>query len=176
MRRAMRTPRAIAGFAIATLAVVSAITVQTAVQGLGLNGGAVALGATAPTAKKSAGPARALAALPLAFVPNRGQTDPRVRFYAAGNHFALFATPDELMLSLTKEKPARQLALALRFLGRSAHVTTTGAGRTPGRISYLHGTDPARWQRNLAAYRGVVYRELWPHIDLRLHQERGALK
>jgi hypothetical protein len=176
MRRAMRTPRAIAGFAIATLAVVSAMTVQTAFQAAGLSGGADALGATAAKAKKPAGPARALAALPLAFVPNRGQTDPRVRFYAAGNHFALFATPDELMLSLAKEKPARQLALALRFLGRRAHVTTTGSGRTPGRISYLHGTDPAKWQRNLAAYRGVVYHELWPHIDLRLHQGRGALK
>jgi hypothetical protein len=176
MRRGMRAPRAIAAIAIGALAIVSAITGQTALQAVGLNGGGVALGAPAPTAKKPAGPKRAYAALPLAFVPNRGQTDARVRYYAVGNHYAFFATRDELMLSLTKEKPASQLAIALRFVGRNAHATTTGSVRAPGKVNYLHGKDPAKWQTKLARYRDVVYHQLWPHIDLRLHQKKGVLK
>ena len=176
MRRGKRAPSAIAGLAIAVLAIVSAMTGQTAGQAVGLNDGAVAFGAPAPTAKKPAGAERAFAALPLAFVPNRGQTDARVRYYAVGNHYAFFATRDELMLSLTKKKPASQLALALRFIGRNPHTTTTGAVRAPGKVNYLRGKDPSKWQTKLTRYRDVVYHELWPHIDLRLHQKAGVLK
>ncbi len=130
MRRAKRLPLAIAGSAIAALAVASAITGPTAV---GLRGGGVAYGAQKPPAKKPVGAKRALAAMPLAFVRNEGQTDARVRFYAVGNHYAFFATPSELMLSLTREKPATQLALALRFIGHSTKVTTTAHARSRAR-------------------------------------------
>ncbi|MEY2458982.1 MAG: hypothetical protein QOG30_812, partial [Acidimicrobiaceae bacterium] len=135
-----------------------------------------ALAATPTPMAKPAVPQRAFAAMPAAFVPNHGQTDARVRYYALGNHYAIFATRDELMLSLTRRKPASQLALALRFIGRNAHTTTTGAVRAPGKVNYLRGKDPAKWQTKLTRYRGVVYHELWPHIDLRLHQKAGVLK
>ncbi|HET6172388.1 MAG TPA: SBBP repeat-containing protein [Gaiellales bacterium] len=173
MRGDKRTLRALAGSAIVTLAVASAIT---AVQTVGPDGGARAYGAQAPRPKKPVGPERAFAAMPLAFVQNQGQTDARVRYYALGNHYAFFATRDELMLSLTKNKPARQLALALRFIGRNAHSTTTGARRAPGKVNYLRGKDSAKWQTQLARYSDIVYHELWPHIDLRLHQKSGTLK
>src|SRR4051794_10495698 len=173
MRRAKRLPLAIAGSAIAALAVASAITGPTAV---GVRGGGVAYGAQKPPAKKPVGAKRTLAAMPLAFVRNEGQTDPRVRFYAVGNHYAFFATPNELMLSLTRDKPATQLALALRFVGHSTKVTTTGARTIPGKVNYLRSTDPSKWQTKLSRYRDVVYTGLWPHIDLHLHQAAGALK
>ena len=99
-----------------------------------------------------------------------------MRYYAVGNHYAFFATRDELMLSLTRDKPATQLALALRFVGHSTKVTTTGARTIPGKVNYLRGTDPSKWQTKLSRYRDVVYRELWPRIDLHLHQAAGALK
>ncbi|MDX6621775.1 MAG: hypothetical protein QOK36_4161 [Gaiellales bacterium] len=170
MRPAKRAPLAIAVVALAAMA----ITGQTAVPAGGLDGGEVAL--AAPTPIKPAGPQRAFAAMPLAFVPNHGQTDARVRYFALGNHYAIFVTRDELMLSLTKQKPASQLALALRFVGRNARTTTTGAVRAPGQVNYLRGADPAKWKTKLTRYRDVVYHELWPHIDLRLHQKAGVLK
>ena len=176
MRRAKRVPPAIAILAIAALAIASAIMGQAVVQALGLQDDGVAYGAQKPPAKKPIGPKRALAAMPLAFVANQGQTDARVRYYAVGNHYAFFATRDELMLSLTRDKPAAQLALALRFVGRSAKATTTGAHSIPGKVNYLRGTDPSKWQTKLTRYRDVVYTGLWPHIDLHLHQAAGALK
>jgi len=145
MRRAKRVPPAIAILAIAALAIASAIMGQAVVQALGLQDDGVAYGAQKPPAKKPIGPKRALAAMPLAFVANQGQTDARVRYYAVGNHYAFFATRDELMLSLTRDKPAAQLALALRFVGRSAKATTTGARSIPGKVNYLRGTDPSKW-------------------------------
>ena len=176
MQRAKRVPPVIAVLVIAALAIASAIMGQAVVQALGLQDDGVAYGAQKPPAKNPVGAKRALAAMPLAFVRNEGQTDPRVRFYAVGNHYAFFATPNELMLSLTRDKPATQLALALRFVGHSTKVTTTGARTIPGKVNYLRSTDPSKWQTKLSRYRDVVYTGLWPHIDLHLHQAAGALK
>jgi hypothetical protein len=173
MRRLKRAPRAIAGLMTATIAIASAIT---AVGAIGPEGGGTAYGAPAPKATHAVAPQRAFAAMPLAFVENLGQTDSRVRYYALGNHYAFFATRDELMLSLTKDKPASQLALALRFVGHNRNATPTGARRAPGTVNFLRGKDAGKWQTGLARYRDIVYRELWPKIDLRLHQRAGALK
>ena len=148
---------------------------QTATQALGLAGGA-AYGAPSPQIKQAATAQKAFAAMPLAFVQNRGQTDARVRYYALGNHYAFFATRDELMLSLTKDKPARSLALGLRFIDRNPHAAIVAARKAPGKVNYLTGTDPAASQTNLSRYQEIVYRGLWPHIDLRLHERAGVLK
>ena len=94
---------------------------------------------SAPGAALPADVASAVGDLPLAFVPNRGQTDPRVRYYAVGHRFAFFATRDELMLSLSKGKPARHLALALRFLNRSPDAVVRRSGRRRARST----TSPA---------------------------------
>jgi hypothetical protein len=116
----------------------------------------------------------AYAKLPLAFVENRGQTDARVRYYAQGNRRAFYLTREEVMLSLEKE--TRGLALALRFLGSNPGVVVEGEERAPGEVNYLRGKDAAGWQTNLPRYGQIVYRDLWPGVDLRLHDQAGALK
>jgi len=116
----------------------------------------------------------AYAKLPLAFVENRGQTDPRVRYYAQGNRRAFYLTREEVMLSLEKE--TRGLALALRFVGSNPGVVVEGEERAPGEVNYLRGKDAAGWQTNLRRYGQIVYRDLWPGVDLRLHDRAGALK
>src|SRR5437867_610590 len=47
--------------------------------------------------------------LPLSFVPNVGQTDRRARYYAQGNGFSAYFTPDRVVLSFIKGK--REAAL-----------------------------------------------------------------
>jgi hypothetical protein len=173
MRRGQRALRAIAGLAVATFVTAAVVT---GVQTVRPNGSATAYGAQAPKPKTPTKAERAFAAMPLAFVQNQGQTDARVRYYALGNHYAFFATRDELMLSLTRDKPAKQLALALRFLGRNPHATPAGARRAPGKVNYLRGPSAKQWQTKLTRYQDIVYRNLWPKIDLRLHQKAGALK
>ena len=51
-----------------------------------------------------------------------------------------------------------------------------GEERAPGEVNYLRGNDPARWQTELRRYGQVVYRDLWPGVDLRLRDQAGALK
>jgi hypothetical protein len=90
----------------------------------------------------------AFAGLPVAFVENRGQTDPRVRFYARGLRFAFYLTPEEVMLHFVSGVPKklltraaavtptethqREMALALRFPGANPRVAPEGEQRAPG--------------------------------------------
>ena len=120
------------------------------------------------------------AKLPVSFVENKGQTDARVRYFAQGNGYSFFMTPSEVMLSFAKDSTGKQtphgLALALRFVGGNPNVEPQGSERAPGVINDLRGVDPSMWHTDIAQYREVVYPELWPKIDMRLHEQSGALK
>ena len=149
---------------------------------------------------------KAYADLPLTFVENRGQTDGRVRYYAQGSRYAFYLTDEEVVLSLEKgvgaagvstssrlakggslipakfsaveagSTEADGVALALRFLGSNPRVVVEGEERAPGDANYLRGNEPAQWHTAVPRYEQVVYRELWPGVDLRLHQQAGSLK
>ena len=89
------------------------------------------------------------AALPLAFVPNTGQLDRRVRYSAQAGGARVYLTRSAVTLALAEGR--RGLALRLAFLGANRSASLTGAGRSPGRVSYLIGNDPSRWRRNLVS-------------------------
>ena len=98
--------------------------------------------------------ADAYASLPLAFVPNAGQTDERVRYYAQGAGYGLYFTDQEAVLAL--EKGERGHALELRFLGANPRAELEAADRATGRVNYLTGSEH---QTDLPTYGRVVYRE-----------------
>ena len=86
----------------------------------------------------------AYASLPLAFVENRGQADPRVRFYAQGSRYAFHFTRDSAVLSFVADSSASQgVVLGLRFVGGNPHVAVEGEQRAPGELNYLRGSDPS---------------------------------
>jgi hypothetical protein len=117
--------------------------------------------------------------LPLAFTVNAGQTDARVRYSAQGAGFSVFLTRREAMLSLQrsgKQRRGRGVALALRFLGSDRNVAIRGERPGPGRVNYLLGNDPAKWRTGLRTYERVVYRNLWPGVDMVFAGQNGTLK
>src|SRR5947208_5933907 len=141
--------------------------------------------ASSEQARRSTAPAtkqHALAAygrLSLAFTPNAGQTDPRVRYSAQGAGFSVFLTRREAMLALQrpgKRGRGRGVALALRFLGSNRNVAIRGERPGPARVNYLLGNDPAKWHTGLRTYERVVYRNLWPRVDMVLAGQNGELK
>src|SRR5262249_24794864 len=67
-------------------------------------------------------------------------------------------------------------ALALRFLGANPAVTLKAEKPVGGEVNYFRGTDPARWQTKLARYGQIVYRDLWPGVDMALAGQGGELK
>ncbi|MBN1888326.1 MAG: SBBP repeat-containing protein, partial [Thermoflexales bacterium] len=102
----------------------------------------------------------------------------------------VFFTSDGMVLSLPPaaveaERAASDQAAALtlapivvraRFEGANPAPEITGIHRLPGSINYFIGSDPGHWRTDLPTYAGIVYRELYPGIDLHYDGEQGALK
>ena len=110
----------------------------------------------------------------LTFVPNAGQTDARVRFQAQVGGASFYFTPKEAVFALTGKDKGHVLRLG--FVGANAKVEIEGARKGAAKVNYFRGGDPARWRAGVSTYEEVVYRELWPGIDLAFRGEAGTLK
>jgi len=111
--------------------------------------------------------------LPLSFVPNRGQTDSRVSYYAEGAGFSFYFTKDKVVLAFAKGK--RQQVLDLRFLGSNANTRVVASNRREGTVNYIQDSDRSRWKTGLPTYGEIVYRDLWPGIDMVFRGKAGRL-
>jgi hypothetical protein len=111
--------------------------------------------------------------LPLAFEPNRGQSDPAVKYMARGSGYTLFLTSNEAVLSMTKPaKPAARASTAVvRMQVAGARTPEHIAALEPesGISNYFIGKDPAKWQRNVPQYARVNYAGVYPGVDLAFH-------
>src|SRR4051794_17386990 len=122
------------------------------------------LGGTRPAASPEPAHAAALrgyAQLPLAFEPNRGQLDRRVRFAARGSDASLALLDRQLVLVLGGRDTLR-----LRFARAGTHPRLHGVGALPGRVNYLLGSDPSRWRRNVRTFGRVAVDGAAPGVDL----------
>jgi hypothetical protein len=127
--------------------------------------------ATLVASKVPARVRRAYHELPLAFVPNAGQTDRGVRYSAQGDGFAYFFTPGAAVLSF--RQAARGQVIRLRPVDANPAAVLEARRALPATVSYFRGS--ARYT-NLAAYEELVYRDLWPGIDLVFHGRGSRLK
>jgi hypothetical protein len=114
--------------------------------------------------------------LPLAFVPNEGQTDEEVRYYAQGAGYGFFFTKERATLSFAEGKGQGGHALDLSFLRADPDATLTAQKRLAGKVNYLQGDDPAKWQKGLPTHAELLYGGLWPGIDMAVRGEGGTLK
>lgn len=113
------------------------------------------------------------AKLPLAFIPNAGQTKTRAHYYTQGPGYSFAFTRDRAVLAFRHDR--LRLALSLRFIAANPRVQLRGEQRLQGRVNYLVGNDPAEWHTRLPTYARVVYRDLWPGIDMVFRGENGRL-
>ena len=149
--------------------------------------------ATEASEKPQRGQARRLlAGLPLYFIENQGQADARVQYYVQGRDTAVYLCNEGVVVALSEPRkeqdrirPAaferggeleqrRRWALKLEFLG-ARPVRPEGVERTPAVVSYFKGR-PEEWKTGLPTYASVVYRDLWPGIDLVYEGSQGRLK
>jgi hypothetical protein len=135
-----------------------------------------AAGASAPVAVRAEEKARdAYGKLPLAFVPNEGQTDARVSYSAQAGGASFYFTQTGAVFSFAKGKK-KGAVLRLSFLGANPAPTIEGRTLGTGRVNYLLGNEPAKWHTNLPTYGEVVYRDLWPGVDMVFRGASGRLK
>lgn len=144
----------------------------------------------------------AMGNLPLAFEENEGQFDPQALFAARHGTGTFFFTADSLAAVFTRTvKPAGQVpadhpaghpgepggpgdqapaatesfALKIVFVGAGESTVVEGEDPLQSKVSYFRGKDPEGWVSGAATFGRVVYRNLWPGIDLAYSGSAGRL-
>ena len=131
---------------------------------------------------------------PLYFVENRGQVQGPVGYYLEGRDTAVYFTPQGVTYALTGRidrgsneavvRPASfedgalaldRWAVKLDFLGADPGVSLEGRNKTPAVVSYFKGSANNN-QTGLATFREVIYRNLWPGIDVTYSGTTNRLK
>ncbi len=109
-------------------------------------------------------------ALPLFFIPNSGQADPAIRY--------LVQTP-ELRAGFAVDSAVFQVhetQIRVRFAGSNARVAIEGLHPMTARANFLIGDDPAAWHTGVPTYQGIIYRNLYPGIDMNYTGTNPRLK
>jgi hypothetical protein len=67
-------------------------------------------------------------------------------------------------------KPAdlERLVFSQEFIGANPTPALEASGSQPGIYNYFIGNDPKKWVTHVNTFSRVLYRDLWPGIDLRL--------
>lgn len=126
-----------------------------------------------------------LEALPLYFVKNLGQVNEKARYYSKTRHGMVYFTPGGIIYqfnriegeesisqrSLLGEKKKSSMktkgeAVIMTFIGASKNIRIEGLEETEAKFSYFKGNDLKKWVSGASSYRKVIYRELYPGIDL----------
>ncbi len=146
-----------------------------------------------PTASPQVATA-ASSALPLAFAPNDGQTDARVRYEARSAGGTLYFTDSAIVVArpLPAQSIGRPAALGdefaagataatldvtrLAFVGANTSARIVATDQLPGRVNYFIGSTSDSWHTDLPTYGTLVYQDLYPGIDLQYQGVGGRLK
>jgi len=121
--------------------------------------------------------------MPLSFIPNQGQMDRQVYFYLQGKDKSVYFTSEGVTYSLnasggqgalfektapwtpTKALYSRHWVVKLEFVDARKEVKPECLDKSGTVISYFKG-QPKDWQSGLQAASKIIYRDLWPGIDL----------
>ncbi|HSQ79016.1 MAG TPA: SBBP repeat-containing protein, partial [Candidatus Bathyarchaeia archaeon] len=97
--------------------------------------------------------------------------DPAVSYYVEGRETTVYFTPDGLTLALAGDGDqavgtrASRWVVKLDFVGAEKGVVPEGLESSGTRVSVFRG-KPNQWRAGLRASSKLVYRDLWPGIDL----------
>ena len=146
--------------------------------------------------------AQQMAAMPLAFTENKGQWDERVLYRTSLGGTTLWFCRDGITYqfvhrvppSKTAERDPTAAGIELRapydqtepdsiesmviraaFVGGNPAVELVGENPLEYSCNYFLGNDPAKWRTDVPNYEAVVYRNVYPGVDLRYEGKGGNL-
>ena len=107
--------------------------------------------------------------LPMSFELNQGQTDEQVKFMCRGSGYSVFLNSGEVVTALRKplvdEKSAKSqpaesrkqemttdTVLGMKFVGGNPQPLVAGVDELPGKVNYLIGNDPTKWNTDIPTY------------------------
>ncbi|HET9530681.1 MAG TPA: SBBP repeat-containing protein, partial [Blastocatellia bacterium] len=125
--------------------------------------------------------------LPLSFEMNQGQFDAKVRFISRGDGYNLLLTSTEVVFHLSAGAPASSkrrpgirrptsTVLKMKMLGANRSPQVEGQVRMRGTSNYFIGAESSRWRTGVPSYERVLYREIYPGIDMVYYGNRRELE
>ena len=102
------------------------------------------------------------AKIPLAF-ERQGEAS-HERYVARGNGYQIALQEGSAAIGLQSEAGSNS-SITMNFAG-ARKVSGTAGAELPGKVNYLHGSDPKQWRLGLATYDSVTYREIYPATDV----------
>lgn len=122
---------------------------------------------------------------PARFVANRGQLPDAVAFTTRQGSTSVFFTSSGFVVQLVEGAPRpsgvvahpvqpqlpsttshRAVNLMLDFVSPTELARPEGEGQLPGLHAFYLGNDPADWTTNVPAYGRIVWRGVWPGVDI----------
>ena len=108
--------------------------------------------------------------IPVVFTANRGQVHHSVRFTAKSPGFTAYFTAEEVVIDVLSA------TVRMRYLGANVSPDLAGLDLQEGKANYLIGNDPSNWQTDVPLFGRVVYRDLYPGIDMLYSSSTRRLK
>jgi len=102
--------------------------------------------------------------LPMVFWEYLDREGKTAGFHTRKPGVSVYFFPAEVVFAFGKKQGQRPLVL--QFADCNQDVVIEGGDPGEGKIHYFIGNDPKRWRVNLTTYHKLIYRELWPNIDL----------
>jgi len=152
-----------------------------------------------PASAASSSPPAARGDFATGFIENRGQLDDSVRYCARDATATVYLTADAIVFNV-KEGPPREsagreldapgpladpprsqmstrrgCAVWLSFVGADPSRAVLARGELATRYHYFLGSDPDGWRTDVPAYAEIVYRSLWPGVDVVFRDAGGAI-
>jgi len=93
---------------------------------------------------------------------------------AKGSDKAKFIKPSENL----EDQPGilRSHSYKVEFLGANENAQIVPDRELSFYANYFIGNDPSKWATNVRVYHALVYKNIYPNIDLRYYSENGKLK
>jgi hypothetical protein len=79
-------------------------------------------------------------------------------------------------IELNRAKIFDRLVFAEDFAAGTCCSKVEGANPLPGTYNYFQSSDRTKWRTNVRAYRKVVYRDVWPGIDVQVYDKNSDLE
>ncbi len=125
-----------------------------------------------------------IANMPLSFIENRGQFDSRVKFYSKTPSQTLWFTEGGIVFDLLKMEASgedrikggkikkdittERLVFTQRLVGSTPAPRIEAKDPHPGAYNHFIGNNPEKWQKDMKAYKEILYHEVYPGIDMKL--------
>lgn len=129
--------------------------------------------------------------LPVYFVRNNGQLPPPVAYYIQGRNTSVYFSPDSVTYSLRKptarprspfrdaafvpDEPTVAWTVRLDFLHPNPSPVIEAVQPTQATVSYFRGATD-QWRTAIPTYSAIVYKQVWPGIDVEFAGPEGNLK